>query len=103
MDNHFFLNKIVLCLGKLGKVCLKATVGKRVTTLQSLYSHSILLLVKNSKESLQIYRLEMSEEDKNLPYLYWTSKLHIVLSNIVLLLAPVNVPQKICHACSPKS
>ena len=34
--------------------------------------------------------LEMSEEDKR------------SLSNIALLLAPVNVPQKICHACSPK-
>ena len=47
--------------------------------------------------------LEMSEEDKNLPYLYWTPKLHPrSLSNITLLLAPVNVPQKICHAYSPK-
>ena len=46
--------------------------------------------------------LEMSEEDKNLPYLHWTPKLHKVPSNITLLLAPVNVPQKICHAYSPK-
>ena len=49
--------------------------------------------------------LEVSEEDKNPPNLYWTPKLQNYirpLSNIASLLTLVNVRQKICHACSPK-
>ena len=55
-------------------------------------------ILKSHFKFIESMGLEMSEEDKNLPYLYWTPKLH----NIALLLAPVNVPQKICHAYSPK-
>ena len=62
-------------------------------------------ILKSHCKFIESVGLEMSEEDKNLPYLYWTPKLHKVpfkhgLS--ALLLAPVNIPQKICHACSPK-
>ena len=38
--------------------------------------------------------LEMSEEDKNLPYLYWTPKIPL---NIVLLLGPLNAQLKTYH------
>ena len=59
-------------------------------------------ILKSHCKFIESVGLEMSEEDKNLLYLYWTPKLHKVLSNIALSLAQVNVPQKICHACSPK-
>ena len=44
--------------------------------------------------------LEMSEEDKNLSYLYWTPKLHKTPLNIVLLLGPVSAQLKTYHAFS---
>ena len=59
-------------------------------------------ILKSHCKFIESVGLEMSEEDKNLPYLYWTPNYIRSLSNIALLLAPVNVPQKICHACSSK-
>ena len=59
-------------------------------------------ILKSHCKFIESVGLEMSEEDKTLPYLYWTPKLHKAISNVALLLAPVNVPQKICHICSPK-
>ena len=60
-------------------------------------------ILKSQSKFIESVGLEMSEEEKSLPYLYWTPKLHKVpFTNIASLLAPVNVPQKICYACSPK-
>ena len=46
--------------------------------------------------------LEMSDEDKIFHICTGLQNYIRSLSNIALLLSPVNVPQKICHACSPK-
>ena len=55
-------------------------------------------IIKSHNQFITSVGLEMSEEDQNLPYLYWTPKLH---KNIGLWLAPVSVQQKTCHASSP--
>ena len=59
-------------------------------------------ILKSHCKFIESVRLEMSEEDKI--FLICTGLQNYIrsLSNIALLLAPVNVPRKICHACSPK-
>ena len=52
-------------------------------------------IVKSHNKFITSVGLAMSEEDQNLPYLYWTPKLHKSL-------APVSVRQKACHASLPK-
>ena len=42
---------------------------------------------------------ELSDNDKRLPFLYWTPKLHKSPVKIASLLVPVIVPQKSCPAC----
>ena len=58
-------------------------------------------ILKGHCKFIESVGLEMSEEGKNFPYLYWTPKLHKV-SFKHRFIDPVNVPQKICHTCSPK-
>ena len=57
-------------------------------------------ILKSHCKFIESVGLEMSEEI----FLICTGLQDYMrsLSNITLLLAPVNVPQKICHACSPK-
>ena len=59
-------------------------------------------ILKSHCKFIESVGLEMSEEDKI--FLICTGLQNYIrsLSNIALLLAPVNVPQKICHAYSPK-
>ena len=59
-------------------------------------------ILKSNYKFIESVGLEMSEEDKNLLLICTGLQNYIrSLSTIALLLAPVNVPQKICHACSP--
>ena len=46
--------------------------------------------------------LEMSEEDKSLPYLYWTPKFHKVPFKHRFIAGSSKCTTKNCHACSPK-
>ena len=57
-------------------------------------------IVKGHWKFVESMGLEVTEEDKI--FLFCTGLQNYIrsLSNIALLLAPVNVPQKICHACS---
>ena len=59
-------------------------------------------VLKSHCNFIESVGLEMSEEDKI--FLICTGLQNYIrsLSNIALLLAPINVPQKICHAYSPK-
>ena len=59
-------------------------------------------ILKSHCKFIESVGLEMSEEDKI--FLICTGHQNYIrsLSNIALLLAPVDVPQKFCHACSPK-
>ena len=42
---------------------------------------------------------ELSDDDKRLPYLYWTTKLHKSPVKHRFIAVPVNVLQKSCPAC----
>ena len=56
-------------------------------------THSFDEILKSHCKFIESVGLEMSDEDKNLPYLYWTQNYIRSVSNIALLLAPVNVQQ----------
>ena len=59
-------------------------------------------ILKSCCKFIESVGLEMSEEDEIFPICTGLQNYIRSLSNIALLLAPVNLPQKICHACSPK-
>ena len=52
---------------------------------------SLETIVKNHSQFIISVGLEMSEEDQNLPYLYWTPKLHKSPYKHRFTLAPVSV------------
>ena len=56
-------------------------------------------IVKSHNQFITSVGLELSEEDQNLPYLYWTPKLHKSLYKHRFI---VSVQRKTCHASSPK-
>ena len=56
-------------------------------------------IINTHNTFMKSFGIELSDNDKKLPYLYWTPKLHKPQWNIVLLMVPVNVLQKSCPAC----
>ena len=59
-------------------------------------------IVKSHNQFVISVGLEMSEEDQNLPYLYWTSKWHKSSYKYQFIAGSSKVRQKTCHASSPK-
>ena len=55
-------------------------------------------IVKSHNQFITSVGLEMSEEDQNLPYLYWTPKLQ---KSPYKYLFPAGSRRKTCHASSP--
>ena len=99
-------NVIVVCKKYYIETLIKE-LGINTTTISpnSTYipsTHSFDEILKSHCKFIESVGSEMSEEDKNLPYLYWTAKLHRVPFKHLFIHGPVNVPQKICPAYSSK-
>ena len=58
-------------------------------------------IIKSHNQFITSVGLEMSEEDQNLPYLYWTPKLHKSPYKHRFIAGSSSVQQKTCHASSP--
>ena len=58
-------------------------------------------ILKNPNQFITSVELEVSEEDQNLPYLYWTPKLHKSPYKHRLIDGFSSVPLKICRYSSP--
>ena len=62
-------------------------------------------IVNTHDTFMKSFGIELSDDDKRLPYLYWTPKLHKspvkhrFIAGSSLLLVPVNVLQNSCPAC----
>ena len=63
---------------------------------------SIETIVKSHNQFITSVGLEMSEEDQNLPYLYWTPKLHKSPYKHRFIAGSIKCMTKTCHASLPK-
>ena len=56
-------------------------------------------IVNTHDTFMKSFGIELSDDDKKLPYHYWTPKQHKSPVKHCFILVPVNVLQKSCPAC----